>query len=83
MAPDHDHKADKVRPGSELRFDRRAREHRAGDVACCGDDIALGIGDDESAAVAVFDEIAARLFDEDGVGVHDCTLRKKKARKVP
>jgi len=53
------------------RLDRRARKHRPGNIARGGDDIAFGVRNHEGAAMAVLDEGAARLLDEDGVGVQN------------
>ena len=50
------------------RLDRRAREHRPLDVAGRGDDGSLRIDDDEGAAVAVLDPVAADQLGEDGIG---------------
>ena len=63
------------------RLDRRTRKHRPGDVAGRRDDVALGVGDHERAAVPILDIGAARLLDEDGVGVqtggHDWSRKKR------
>ena len=62
------------------RLDGRARKHRAFDVAGGGDDVAPGIGDDEGAAMAVFDPVAADHFSEDGIGV---VAHRKTASVLP
>ena len=53
------------------RFDRRAREHRPFDIAGRGDDRARRVDDDEGAAMAVLDPVAAGHLGEDGICVHE------------